>query len=254
MVGRSSLTLEVAHLYGLELVQRHSARFVDYVTSLDEQALDQPVPGLDWTVGETIAHVQSVYLRYTVDLRRAETPDEVANLNADDIARLGVDVVTATRTIAEQVAAMASLAPHIEPQQIFPFHAGARTTLAGGWGNLLGELLAHGDDIARSTGEPFGIPGDDLEVLWRFTAPVLQGWLRAGATDVRDSWELRFPFGSIGVVFDRGQLGWDDELIDDPDHVIHIDDAAEWTLAFPYRRRPMPDELTARLAERFQSI
>ena len=77
---------------------------------------------------------------------------------------------------------------------------------AGGWGNLLGELLAHGDDIARATGSPFAIPSADLEILWRFTAPLLQGWIRPETAPLNEEWRLRFPFGDVDAVLDRGVL------------------------------------------------
>jgi hypothetical protein len=246
------MTLAEAHIRGFELVQQHTERFAGYVRGLDEGSLGTQVPGSEWTVGETVAHVQSVYLRYTTDLRRAETPGGVAALNAEDIARLGVDVAAAAATIADQVALLAGLVPHIEADRTFPFHAGRQTTLAGGWGNLLGELLAHGDDIARATGTVFAIPSADTEVLWRFAAPLLEGWLRPEAVEVDDTWLLRFPFGPIGVRFDHGRMSWGAE-VESPDVVVDIDDAAEWALRFPYRRRD-PDPVTARLLDRFYPL
>jgi len=123
-----------------------------------------------------------------------------------------------------------------------------------GWRNLLGELLAHGDDIGRATGTTFTIPSQDMEVLWRFTAPLLQGWLRD--TNAHDSWVLRFPFGAIGVAFDGETLRWDDDEndVDGERTEIVVDDAAQFALAFPYRRRPAPDAATAELLRRFEPL
>src|SRR4051812_42096044 len=115
------MTLEVAHVQGFELVERHTNRFIDFVADLDGDALREPVPGCEWTAGEVITHVQSVYLRYTSDLRRADTPGAVAVQNAEDIRRLGVDVAAATASIAEQLAVLGTVVPHVAPDQLFPF-------------------------------------------------------------------------------------------------------------------------------------
>lgn len=251
----STMTLEEAHTKGFDLVREHSARFVAYARDLTDEQLMLPVPHLSWTVGETITHVQSVYERYTVDLRRAASPSEVGVQNAEDIGRIGVDVDRSTRSIETQVEHLAAVLAHIAPNQPFPFHAGVETTLAGGWGNLIGELLAHGDDIARATGSEFGVPGDDLEIVWRFTAPLLTGWLRDESTGLDESWDLRFSFGTIRLTITGGSLHHDYDCPPRPDHhEITIADAAEWTLAFPYQRRTFADPEPALLATRLHPL
>lgn len=252
---RSTMTLEEAHTKGFDLVREHSARFVTYARSLTDEQLNLTVPGLSWTVGETITHVQSVYERYTVDLRRAATPSEVGVQNAEDISRIGVDVDRSTKSIEAQIEHLAAVLDHIAPNQTFPFHAGVETTIAGGWGNLIGELLAHGDDIARATGTEFGVPGDDLEIVWRFTAPLLTGWLQATSARLDESWDLHFPFGAIRLTLTGGLLHDGDDRQPRPDHhEIDIADAAEWTLTFPYQRRTFADTEPALLASRFRPL
>lgn len=251
----TGMTIERAHREGLELVQHHTDRFLTYLGSLDGDATAAPVPGSAWTVGQVVAHVQSLFLRYTVDRRRVGDRTELAARNADDVEALGVDVESAIESIRAQLDLLRAIGPSVDPGAPHPFQAGQTITAAGGWGNLLGELLAHGDDLARATGTPFGIPSADLEVLWRFTAPVLQAWLRAEAADHRDRWRLEFPFGPIDVTFDGGRLRWGDHEHDGrPDHVLEIDDAAEFALRFPYRRRPITDAPTALLAARFHDL
>jgi hypothetical protein len=141
------------------------------------------------------------------------------------------------------------------PDRTFPFHAGQQITIAGGWGNLLGELLAHGDDLARATGRPFGIPDEDLEILWRFTMPALQGWLSPAADEVAESWGLQLPFGGIVLVIDHGTIRCGPrEPALAAHHDIEITDVAGFTLAFPYKRRPITDPYAARLASRFRDL
>lgn len=251
-----TLTLEAAHRDGLDLVALHTSRFVQYVQSLGPEDLDRPVPGTDWTVGETVAHLESVYRRYSVDLRRSSQRAALAEQNADDIAELGIDTERAVATMTDQVAFLATVIDAIPADRLFPFHGGQQVTLAAGWGNLLGELLAHGDDIARATGKPFVIPGGDLEILWRFTTPVLGGWLRAEADDVIETWRLRFPSGTVVLVLDRGTVHVADasSLAPGAQHELEIDDTSELTLAFPYRRRVITHPQLAILASRFHDL
>ena len=248
------LTLDEAHGRGFELVRAHTERFIGYLEGLSEADIATPVPGLRWTVGETVAHVRSVYGRYTADPRRAASPQAVATQNAEDIVEAGVDVKAASVFIADQLTYLEAVVPHLAPERLFPFHAGQLTTMAGGWGNLLGELHAHGDDIARATGQPFSIPSVDLEILWRFTAPVLQGWVRAEARDLVEDWRLRFPFGAVDAVLDHGAVRWDIRSAEDPEHVVEVADVAGFTLVFPYRRRPVTDPTTALLVSRFTDL
>lgn len=248
-----TLSLASAHRLGLELARHHARRLVAHVAALDRTAWAEPVPGSGWTVADTVVHVQSVVLRYTADLRRATTPSGVAEQNAADLDRLGGDVDAALAAILEQVDGLAAVVDLVAPDQLLPFHAGQAVTLAGGWGNLLGEVLAHGDDIARATGTAFTVPDPDLEVLWRFTAPVLQGWLRpppAGSPSTA-SWRLAFPFGELDAVIDGSRLAWGADLVAAPDHRIDVADVASFTLAFPYGRRTPGDPTTAGLAGRF---
>lgn len=246
------LTLADAHVEGLDLVRHHSKRFGDYIGTFDDDALAAPVPGGEWTVGQTIAHLRAVYLRYTTDRRRADSPDGVGQQNAaDDLTLTSADIAAVVATMAEQVELLSGIVASIPPDQLFPFHGGQQITLAGGWGNLIGELLAHGDDIARATGTTFDIPSADTEVLWRFATPVLQGWLSPEASDAVDSWELRFPFGPLSIEFDKGRLSWNAPPRDQPDHVIEVDDAAAFALVIPYGRRASDDPEVRELAARF---
>jgi uncharacterized protein (TIGR03083 family) len=249
-----TITLGEAHVKGFDLVREHSSRFASYVRCLSDEEVAQPVPDTDWSVGEVVTHVQSVYERYTADTRRSRTPFDLGEQNGEDVDRIGVDVGRSARSIEEQVDTLASAVAHVDPEQTFPFHAGVATTLAGGWGNLLGELLAHGDDIARATGKDFGVPGEDLEILWRFTSPLLAGWLRRDASVVDESWDLEFSFGVIRLTIADGSLRVGDRVRRDDHRRIAIADAAEWTLAFPYRRRAFTDPDAALLASRLHVL
>ena len=58
-----------------------SARFCDLVGSLGPEDAARPVTGLDWTVGDTVAHVLTVVRRGFADRRRSAAAAETAALN-----------------------------------------------------------------------------------------------------------------------------------------------------------------------------
>lgn len=250
------MDLATAHTEGFALVRRTTEQFGDAVLALSMDELSRPVPDMDWTVGEVVAHMQSVYERYTIDLRRAPSITDLAAQNQDDIERLGVDPVAAVASMRAQVDTLAAFVPHIPPDRTFAFHGGGSTTMAGGWGNLMGELLAHGDDIARATGWPFAVRGEDLEITWCHTFPLLGSWLAPGGLPDA-SWDLEFEFGTVSLRLagDRLLFGVDADLpMLGEWRGIVVDDVAGFTLGMPYRRRPPQDEDTALLLARFAPV
>jgi uncharacterized protein (TIGR03083 family) len=249
------MTLEEAHTKGFDLARAHSERFAAYISALTPADLTRPAPNSDWSVGEVIAHVQSVYERYTINTQRSETPDLLVDQNAQDVARLGVDVDAAVASIHAQLDQLSTVVPMVDPSQEFRFHGGMKVTLAAGWGNLLGELLAHGDDIAVATGKPFTIGSPDLEIIPRYTAPLLGGWLSPASQGVDESWDLVFPFGLIRFTVTGGAFIHGTHVDPRPTHhTIEIDDTAEWLLTCPYRRRPPADEASAHLVDQFVTL
>lgn len=102
----------------------------------------------------------------------------------------------------------------------------------------------HGDQIACAIQDAtWAATHDDVMVFWRYGLPVLQGLLRADATDVNESWELRFQNEptpvllsiSGGVVSDAEPNG---AVASNDRHVLAVDDAVAFTLTFPAQRRP----------------
>jgi hypothetical protein len=160
--------------------------------------------------------------------------------------------------LADMRAQIDSLEPVIDaldPHLALPFHGGRTVTLAGGWGNLLGELLAHGDDIARATGVPWTMDAPDLEVLWRCTTPALGGWLSDAGRAATDAWrvDLGFASGPVTVRFTGGDVAIDDVAPDAVAADLRLD-AIEGTLAVPYGRRPITDPTTRAFATRFVAL
>lgn len=242
--------LEHWHRYGWERTSAVAVDFVAFVAAHDAEQLDRPVPDMDWRAIDVVAHVASVFRRYTVNPERAAEAADVARQNAADIEAIDESLDELLEDITAQVALMETAIAMVEPVHEFPFHAGQPITLAGGWGNAIGELLAHGDDISRATGEPWTVDGADLEPLWRFSTRVLPAWLTPEGQAATETWELDLGFvsGPVRLRFDHGAVLVDEDVPDGKaDHVLE-GEATATTLAVPYQRRPIDDPTLARFA------
>lgn len=148
-------------------------------------ATARPGPQSDWRVAEVVAHLASVWRRYTTDRARAGDAAALATQNAEGVAAMGTDVDARLLDMSLQLELLGPVVEHVPPATTFPFHAGQVITMAGGWGNALSELLVHGDDIARAAGVAWTVDGADLEPFWRYTMRVagsaVAGWEVASA-------------------------------------------------------------------------
>lgn len=230
------------HTYGFERAVLHTDRFCALARSLRPDQLALPVDGLDWRVIDVVAHVTAVYRRYTVNPRRATDRFDVARHNAEDLADLDLDVDALTDDMVSQLETLGGFIEHVDPTREFPFHAEQPITMAGGWGNMLGELLAHGDDIARTVGLEWTMDGADLEPLWRYSTKVLGGWLNDAGRREHSVWELDLGFasGPVRIRFTGGGVAVDEDDDAPVDHHI-TGDAFETALVVPYRRRASDD-------------
>lgn len=246
------------HHLGAQRVVAHSARLHELIRSLEPSDHAAPVPGLDWTVADVVAHLASVWRRYTVDRSRATTWAGVATANAQDITDMGRDVAALVADMEGNVALMAAAPDLVDPAALLEFHAGQHFTLAGAWGNALNELLVHGDDIARAVGASWAIDDADLEPFWRHTSAILPGFLTDHGRAATDLWELRLGFesGPVRLRFDHGALHVDEPVPGDersPDHVVE-GAAAAVTLAMPWRRRPSDDPSVQEFCRRVVAV
>ncbi len=145
------------------------------------------VPGLDWNVAETAAHVLGVVRRALGDRRRSATPAETATLNAmslraidlRDPVTLGMEIARDTEVVAHRV-----LAQVRDGDALIPFNAGLQVRTLDAFGALLAELVVHGHDIARALGVRHETPPAHAAMALRAFLSVMPGWLdpeRAGA-------------------------------------------------------------------------
>jgi uncharacterized protein (TIGR03083 family) len=254
LVDGAALALHWHH-HGATRVVDLSERFVELVSELDEEELARPVPDLDWTVIDVVAHVATVWRRYTVDPARAATWHDVAVANAADIVAIGHDTEPLLEEIMTHTSLMAMAPATLEPDALRPFHAGQSLTLAGAWGNAVNELLVHGDDVARATGRTWRVEAADLEPFWRYTTSVMPGFMTARGRAAHDRWtlDLGFASGPVRLRFDGGALHVDEPGEWRPDHVVS-GDAALVTLAMPWRRRPPSSASVAEFASRIEPV
>ncbi len=230
--------------------------FTALLRSLTPEEEAAAVAGLDWTVSEVGTHVLTVVRRYLSQTERAATRSRLAQLNAEDIAAQAMPTKQVADDIDRTVARLATVAPGLPLDGVREFHLGLKVTVAAGWANLIGELLVHGDDIARTTGHHWSVDARLLEGIWRDLMPAAAGWMRPEARALDELYLLRFSFGAVTLRLESGQVHIDrrSDADETPNWTVDIADAATFTLQFPYRRACITDPATALLASRFIDI
>jgi len=139
-----------------------------------------PVPGLDWTVAETAAHVLTVVRRGLGDRRRSDTPAGTAEVNAVALRELAVrDPKTIGMEIARDSAVVARrvLPQVIDVDARIPFHAGMQVRALDAFGVMLAELVIHGHDIATALDAQPETPPEHATLALRAALAVAPGWL-----------------------------------------------------------------------------
>jgi uncharacterized protein (TIGR03083 family) len=154
-------------------VQAAARQAAELVRSLPDPSAR--VPGMDWTVGQTAAHLVAAarfYPRYATGQLTPEATIDLADGNLSRIAQVGehglaelADLLTAeTQRLLEQTADLA-------PDHPVAFYGGTTLDLSAQTGILLGEYLVHGLDLARSARRPWPIdPGHARLVIAAATA------------------------------------------------------------------------------------
>ncbi|HEX6674061.1 MAG TPA: maleylpyruvate isomerase family mycothiol-dependent enzyme [Actinomycetes bacterium] len=162
--------------------------------------LEKPARGLDWTVGQTAAHVvASTRSLGGLALRRIapEPGVDLAEVNLSRIAQVGVrDPAALADLLVEEAARFLADTAGRPADDSFPFYGGATANLAAVTAILLGEYLVHCLDIARSLGRPWRIdPGHARLVIAGSTA-VLPAYVDGeAARDVTVAYDVRVRGG-----------------------------------------------------------
>jgi hypothetical protein len=143
-----------------------------------------PIPGMEMTPADAVAHAANCCLWYAVDLAAA---------GADlEHVEIGVGAAAPGALIASLVAGAGVVAATIEaaPEGTIGFHPWGDADAAGFAGMACDELLIHTDDAARGLGVEFEPPADLAEAVLRRLFPEVD--------PVTDPWQqLRWANGRI---------------------------------------------------------
>lgn len=228
------------------------------LSSLTPDDLERPVAGLDWNVGETVVHLVVIARRGVNDLRRSSTADGLAELNATTINEIEnrdplylADKFSRTMNVA-----IDKVFANIPDDLIFDFHGGSKLTVFSAMSVVLGELLIHGNDIARAVGKDWVIYPHQAVLMFANGWEILTAWLTPDAVHVTESYRVHF----IGQEFiarlqiEAGTFTVTQSTADQvADYVIHVE-PLEFIFAFPYGRRRAENPDLQRLASRFKPL
>ncbi|MCX6395602.1 MAG: hypothetical protein NTV23_03880 [Propionibacteriales bacterium] len=147
-----------------------------------------PVPGSDWTAGAIAAHLLTVVQRYTQrDMTSAAglSPDAAAisALNETELTRYAdASVAEVLDLLWQELADLEQKFPRdADLHQTFPFHADQQVDVAGWLGNLIGEFLVHGRDVARSRGKTWLIGSRNAALALNLGIQAIPGFVSPDA-------------------------------------------------------------------------
>lgn len=226
-------------------------RTVDLVASIDN--LDRPVPGLEWSVGDTATHILIELRAYTESLTGqivgiSSFVPEVEGYSARMAAMTSGTLKAEQKRTASELskvmreqldAFLTALDAHPGDGALdTPWYGGGESiTLRSGISLQIGELLIHGLDIARGLNRPWVISREEaLQVLLPSTIEMMPKMVHKALTrDANGVYRVRFRGGpTIGVRFANGMLEiaqWG-EWIARPDVTLSADPVAFLLLAY----------------------
>jgi uncharacterized protein (TIGR03083 family) len=194
----------LAMLQALRSAVAHSAQLWRRVSDSDA-----PVPGLDWTAGETAAHVIGDLRDYTESLtrfvkgyvthpdREQESPSELsAAVNARHLSSVPERNLHRLAGLLEESAQRyLAVASAVDTDAAILTPNGLTITPSTMTGLLLGEQLIHSLDIARATGRMWSISPEDARLVIPAVLTVAPSYLRPSRAHQRVSFELRIRGG-----------------------------------------------------------
>jgi uncharacterized protein (TIGR03083 family) len=204
----------------------------------DATGADRPVRGLEWTLAELTAHVAARTGRFATYLAGTDEPDAavtgIAGENERDVAerrgRPFTDLVDELRANVDAFVATTRGRLGSDP---VPWYSGVTLDVATASGLLLGELVVHGFDAARTLGVDWPIAARDARTIVRAAATVAPWYVDPEQTKgERTTYRLAVRGGpAFRIVVDDGTASV--EAADGPaDCTIHADPASLVLLAY----------------------
>jgi uncharacterized protein (TIGR03086 family) len=145
------------------------------VEQVDEAQLGQPTPCPNYTVGDLLDHIGGVALAFAAAARKEDGPN-ASPPPSGDAARLGSDWRT---RIPADLASLADAWVAPESWEGMTKIAGMEMP-AGVVGTVgLNEVVTHGWDLARATGQPFRVDDATVDACVEFLGPISQPGMEA---------------------------------------------------------------------------
>lgn len=222
-------------------VRRAGREIAGLIRSIGDPA--RRVRGLEWTLGELSAHLASRTRLFAAYLAGAAVPHgEIADIAAENALLLreeeGRPVGGLADDVEANVEAYVSATHGRLGSDPFPWYSGLTLDVATATGILLGELLVHGDDLARTLHRPWTIPDAEARTIVRASAVLAPRYVDPRAAHgVTATYRLEVRGGPrMRIAFEDGRAHV--EPADGPaDCVIHADPAAFVLVAYGRRSK-----------------
>jgi uncharacterized protein (TIGR03083 family) len=159
-----------------------------------------PVPGLEWTVGQTAAHMVAAPMNYLCYATGQAEPEVTIDLRAGNLERIervgSQDLSELADLLVEQTDRYLNGTGNLSDDHPVPFFGGTTVSLAAQTGIMLGEYVVHGRHLARSAGRPSHIdPSYAILVIAAITAVIPRYLNREVARGVNVAYEIRVRGG-----------------------------------------------------------
>jgi uncharacterized protein (TIGR03083 family) len=195
----------------IDAVERGTNRFTTLLRSgLDPQ---QRVKRSQWTVAQLGAHLASGAVAYHEMADGGQSPyvdfDARAATNQARLEELGEDDLSAlANVIDEELGAVVAEARRLRDDAVMQWHGGLQMPLGAYLGALVGELVFHGQDLARTVKQPWPIEPSDAFPVIDFVAFVTPHILNPAKTaDLTTRVELRVrDYETMTFVFEPAKL------------------------------------------------
>jgi uncharacterized protein (TIGR03083 family) len=196
----------VGHMNGVlvDLAQARSALQVaaghaaELIRSLPDPLA--PVPGLEWTVGQTAAHMVAAPMNYLCYATGQAEPEATIDLRAGNLERIervgSKNLSELADLLVEQTDRYLNGTANLSGAHPVPFFGETTVSLAAQTGIMLGEYVVHGHDLARSAKQPSRIdPRHAILVIAAITAVIPRYLNREVARGVNVAYEIRVRGG-----------------------------------------------------------